>query len=340
MAHDIQTAAYSNEPAWHGLGTVIPYGMALDQAFALASLDWEVQAEPLYRYTGPDRDTLERLDDRVALVRQDNGARLGLVGNRYEPFQNSDLRDLAEAMMELDPSSYVESAMSLGQGEDVVLCIRLREWNIQGGDDKSVSYLVLWNSHNGTKALTTYGTDIRVVCRNTLTWSANKAERSTVGIRHTAGIHQAADALVRAAAESVQASESWEETANRLATWSLSGSEAGHLAVKVSEAIMGRVTDREAAQDDESSQRAARRREKLVQDIGAAWRHGASGALQGTAWDLFNRATGYLDHDSRIRLGNGESALERRDRNRIDPASLTNARKRSIRQAFETALAS
>ena len=99
MAHDINTAAYSNEPAWHGLGTVIPYGMALDQAFALASLDWEVQAEPLYRYTGPDRDTLERLEDKVALVRQDNGARLGLVGTRYEPFQNSDLRDLAKAMV-------------------------------------------------------------------------------------------------------------------------------------------------------------------------------------------------------------------------------------------------
>ena len=333
MSHDITSAAYSNNPAWHGLGIVVPRGMFLDEAMRLAGLDWTVEKrELLWR---DSFDSPRTIHDKRAIVRSDTRAYLGVVGATYEPFQNHQLADLARALMENDPSAYVESALELSGGKDIVLLVKLREWKLRDTADMSVCYLCLANNHTGDASLRVFDSEIRVQCRNTLTRAENGSARNKIGFRHTSGIHAATQELVKQAEQARAASERWEDDAHRMAHWTLEGSDAARLSVAISEAIMGPIRKAEA---DDPHGKIASARARLIESIQDAGRHG-SPDFRGSAWDLFNRATGYIDHDSRIRVPEGSSRHGQRQRNRILPESLGNQRKRAIRKAFEEAMA-
>jgi len=174
---------------WHGLGAVLGRPPAsIAQAIEASGLGWRVEREPV----AVDRGDAATVDDLwaprceeipgyYATVRQDTGAVLGIVGERYRVVQNEEAFEFVDAL--LGSSLHFETAGSLGGGRRVWVLATLPDHVVVGGDPVR-PYVLLLNSHDGSTAVIAATTPVRVVCQNTQNWGLQRA-RQRFSIRHT-----------------------------------------------------------------------------------------------------------------------------------------------------------
>ncbi|MEU8907006.1 DUF932 domain-containing protein [Streptomyces mirabilis] len=179
-------ALYTTTPAWHGLGTVIPGGTTdIDTVLRSAQIDFEVQKRPVqYRVKG----TRLLFEDRFVTVRMDTAAGLGIVGQRYQVFQQKQIFSFLEDLVATHGVLW-ESAGALRGGRRVFITMRVPDSIIidRGGiNDEIVLFIVAVNSHDGGSQAEVVVTPWRVVCGNTERFALADA-RSRWGIRHTSG---------------------------------------------------------------------------------------------------------------------------------------------------------
>ena len=128
MSHDIdtttgQTAVFvTGEPAWHRLGTVIDSAATSGDAIKLAHLDWSVEQWPV-QAAEPNTDRIIEATDRVANVRTDTHAVLGVVSRQYHVFQNAEAFDFMDAIVG-DKLAMFETAGALHEGRRVWMLAR------------------------------------------------------------------------------------------------------------------------------------------------------------------------------------------------------------------------
>jgi phage/plasmid-like protein (TIGR03299 family) len=181
-----QVALYTAVPAWHELGNVIPGGTSdIDQVLELGGIDFEVIRRPVLYQNSLGGPTFV-LADQFVTVRQDTGAGLGVVGARYEVFQN---RDIFEFLQDLVASDEVvwESAGALRDGRRVFVCLRLPETvtiDAAGVNDQIVPYIAALNSHDGSSQAQVVATPWRIECGNTERFAVRDAH-TRWGVRHT-----------------------------------------------------------------------------------------------------------------------------------------------------------
>ena len=181
-----QVALYTAVPAWHELGNVIPGGTSdIDQVLKLGGIDFEVIRRPVLYQNSLGGPTIV-LADQFVTVRQDSGAGLGVVGARYEVFQN---RDIFEFLQDLVASDEVvwESAGALRDGRRVFVCLRLPETvtiDAAGVNDQIVPYIAALNSHDGSSQAQVVATPWRIECGNTERFAVRDAH-TRWGVRHT-----------------------------------------------------------------------------------------------------------------------------------------------------------
>lgn len=200
MAHEITSKdglVLVGQPAWHGLGVVLPEGnLDPQEARRLAGLDWIVREAPLLAMDPvPDQDPssstvrYRSVATHKAIVREDTGDVLGVVGADFHPVQNGELFELLQAL-----GRPVETAGSIRGGRVVFGLLRQGTFTL-GATDKVHKFLLASNGHDGSCALRFTPTDVRVVCRNTLA----RAEETGVGVRylHTAGLARRLDEAKR-----------------------------------------------------------------------------------------------------------------------------------------------
>ena len=181
-----QVALYTRVPAWHELGTVIPAGTSdIEEVLTLGGIGFEVLRRPvLYQNILAGPTTV--LADQFVTVRQDTGAGLGVVGARYEVFQN---RDIFEFLQDLvaDDTVIWESAGALREGRRVFVCLRLPETvtiDAEGINDQIVPHIAAINSHDGSSQAQVVATPWRIECGNTERFAVRDAF-SRWGVRHT-----------------------------------------------------------------------------------------------------------------------------------------------------------
>ncbi|MEO3978802.1 DUF932 domain-containing protein [Streptomyces sp. CAU 1734] len=182
-----EAALYTSTPAWHGLGTVIPGGVSdIDTVLRLAQIDYTVTKRPAqYRLPHGEYRTAR---DQFVTIREDSGDALGIVGRRYQPFQQ---HQVFAFLTELVGTREVifESAGALRGGRRVFVTMQIPEAVTidRGGlDDQIVLFIVAINSHDGTSQAQVVVTPWRVVCGNTERFSIRDAAHRW-GIRHTVG---------------------------------------------------------------------------------------------------------------------------------------------------------
>ena len=169
MAANVETMFYVRETPWHGLGTRVMEAPGSEDALELAGLNWKVRQEPIYTdnnllipgYKANVRD----LDDKV----------LGVVTDRYKVVQNDEAFAFTDTL--LGEGVRYETAGSLQEGRRVWMLARLPREFIIGGERIS-PYMVFSNTHDGSGAVKTALTPIRVVCNNTLNLALRTAKRS------------------------------------------------------------------------------------------------------------------------------------------------------------------
>ena len=177
MAHMVETMAYAGETPWHGLGTNVPADLGPLQMMQKAGCDWTVHKEQMYVLDGL------AVPNKKALVRSSDGSILDIVGDDWNPVQNSDAFEFFhEYCMAGDMEMH--TAGSLDDGRMVWVLAKVKESFSILGDDQVDSYLLFSNPHKYGKAIDVRFTPIRVVCNNTLTMSLNTASNNQVKLNH------------------------------------------------------------------------------------------------------------------------------------------------------------
>ncbi len=178
MAHEItqqdNVVLYKN-PAWHGIGNVVPEMLSPMEAMAAAELDWEVKTvTPDWTVDGITRPSKTcqlalRMPREGKLDRSgkpEEIIELAKVGMDWAPIQNREMFALAEAGAGLGVK--IESAGSVRQGRRVFALLRADSFVI-GGNDQVYRYLLLAMGHDSELTLRAVPTSIRAACSNMLT---------------------------------------------------------------------------------------------------------------------------------------------------------------------------
>lgn len=178
MAANVETMFYTREKPWHGLGTMVAEAPNSKDALRLAGLNWKVLQEPVYT------ENKELIQGYKANVRDTDRKVLGVVTDRYKVIQNEEAFAFTDTL--LGEGVRYETAGSLQEGRRVWMLARLPREFIIGGERIS-PYMVFSNTHDGSGAVKTALTPIRVVCNNTLNLALRTAKRSW-SIIHTGDI--------------------------------------------------------------------------------------------------------------------------------------------------------
>lgn len=181
MAYNVQ-----NEKPWHGLGQAVQGAMTAQEALEKSHLNFDVIKCPMNAVLEDPithDKTMVNIEDKTAIIRADNKAHLGIVGNKYTVLQNRDAFSFFDAIVGKDEAMY-ETVGALGKGEKIWIMAKLPTDIVVKGNDVSNCYLLLYNSHDGSSAIRCRFTPIRVVCQNTL-HLALKGSANEVCIRHT-----------------------------------------------------------------------------------------------------------------------------------------------------------
>ena len=138
-------------------------------ALRLAGLNWKVLQEPVYT------ENEELIQGYKANVRDTDRKVLGVVTDRYKVIQNEEAFAFTDTL--LGEGVRYETAGSMQEGRRVWMLARLpREFIICG--ERISPYMVFSNTHDGSGAVKTALTPIRVVCNNTLNLALRTAKRS------------------------------------------------------------------------------------------------------------------------------------------------------------------
>jgi phage/plasmid-like protein (TIGR03299 family) len=174
MAHGITNTDQMfsvKETPWHGKGVILPDLATAKEAIEAANLNWKVSKVPVTaKFNGQEITTREH----YSIVREDTNTILGVVGNRYEPLQNTSAFSMMDSITQ-DPGGpkYV-TAGSLHGGKKVWMLAKLPSFIEVTSEDLIEEYLLMSNTHDYSRKVEILWTPIRVVCQNTLSCALSK----------------------------------------------------------------------------------------------------------------------------------------------------------------------
>lgn len=171
------------ETPWHGLGSVLDGYPSRELAMQAAGLNWSVDEAEVWA----DRpNSFVRIEGWKSLTRSDTETVLNIAKASYGTIPNSVGFEFLEAMME-DKAAKLETGGSVSGGATCYVSARIDEEFFVKGDPSTIYPFAVVNwSHDGSASLQGRVTNVRTVCRNTL--SAGEAEGQKTGrqfsIRH------------------------------------------------------------------------------------------------------------------------------------------------------------
>ena len=183
MAHNVEMIdgkaqmAYAGEVPWHGLGTAVSNDLTPQQMQEKAGLDWTVQKEELTTASGAV------VEGKQALVRSSDNKVLDVVGNGWNPVQNSEAFEFFSEYV-LAGDMEMHTAGSLKEGQLTWALAKVKDSFTILGEDQVDSYLLFSNPHQYGKSIDVRFTPIRVVCNNTLTLSLGQKVANSVSLNH------------------------------------------------------------------------------------------------------------------------------------------------------------
>lgn len=190
MAHMLEkledgsySMAWAGETPWHNLGKQVPSDLTPEQIMKAANLDWEVEKVPAYANVKVGNKTTKVAVGKSALVRKTDGRVLDVVGDDWNPLQNSEAFEFFNDFI-AQGDMKMETAGSIQDGKRVFALARVNESFEAVKGDKVDSYLLLSNPHMYGKTIDVQFTPIRVVCWNTLSMALNSSTKSRVSVSH------------------------------------------------------------------------------------------------------------------------------------------------------------
>mgnify|MGYP003132298698 CR=1 FL=1 len=206
MGHELlnnDAMFYVGQTPWHGLGEKLEIAPNTEEALKLAKLNWEVyKTKTMIKiYDGEWKRWKDKYHETgycctFRLDEKKEPVILGHVSKKYEVLQNQDAFQPFDEVL-LDQGYTYETAGAVKNGEKIWILAKSPNQEMVG-DDKVDSYVLLFNSHNGSTGVTMKPTMIRVVCNNTLEWALNTQGDKGISLRHTTGVKDRLDTLTNA----------------------------------------------------------------------------------------------------------------------------------------------
>jgi phage/plasmid-like protein (TIGR03299 family) len=201
MSHELEThgddVAFvdTRSDAWHRLnqlplelrGTPLTAAQFMEHSHLA---NWDVHVTPAYVNIGTGhRPKFRTIPGKNGIVRTNPFTGElevlgGSVGKIWTPFQNEDLVDFLDTLVDQSEGA-LETGGSLRGGREVFVTTKLPQTMTIGGVDKLDLYIAALNAHDGTRGIRFIATEVRVVCANTQRAAVDTALESTT-IRHTA----------------------------------------------------------------------------------------------------------------------------------------------------------
>lgn len=320
-------------PPWHGLGTVIDRAATADEALRYGGLaGWDLAKLQVYV---DFQDKRLECPDKFAVVRQDTGDVLGVVGNRYQIFHNEDVFAMMDEIVER--GARYDTAGSIGNGERVWMLANMPEsrFEVCEGDEVE-AYILATTTHDGTGSIRFMTTSNRVVCANTLRMAMNGKATKSIWFRHTANVAQRAKEAQRAlglAQKGVEKFKAQAEVAkgvqiepaeyfsaclDDIVDVTAAEQQVTRASIKdgsILQAILDIKETEDQATEAKRYERALKKRREVFDDIMERYesdRNNGMEAISGTGWAAFNAVTESIDH------GRGSPNFKGDDRKRAE----------------------
>jgi len=291
MAHGITATdgvMITGEAAWHRLGTVLDNPQTAAEAIEIAGLDWSVVEQSTF--TRDLDGTMREVPFKNTLVRSDSREILSVMNKTYTPLQNRDAFQFFDEVIGQGEAIY-HTAGSLFGGKQVWILAKLPEDIEVIKGDKVQPYILLSNSHDGSRAMRMQFTPIRVVCSNTLS-AAMGADRTGFYARHSSNIldrvSEARDALGLAKAYY----EMFASVVDQLVNTKFNEKQTADYIKTVYSYDFDKEYDKQHHLVIRS-----------VEDTMELLNHPTNtlNGIEGTAWSAFNAVTYYIDHEKNVR---------------------------------------
>lgn len=289
MAHMLEklqdgsySMAWTGETPWHGLGKQVPSDLTPEQMMREANLDWEVEKIPAYADVKVGKK-IERVPvGRSALVRKTDGKILDVVGDDWNPLQNSEAFQFFNDFIAAGDMT-MDTAGSIMDGKRVFALARVKDSFEAVKGDRIDSYLLFSNPHLYGKTIDIQFTPIRVVCWNTLSLSLNTASKNRVSVSHRVQFNaDEAKEMLGIAKEKLQ---TYKEASQFLSSKRMTDETAAEYFNRV----FGTKMTKNEAKKSEPSRNARMAFDIIQQQPGAKF-------AEGSFWQGFNAATFMVDH--------------------------------------------
>jgi len=325
MAHELEFGSdgqakmfwVGDVPPWHGLGVKLDRPPTIKEAITCAGLDWNVECRQLVM------ESDGRKVPARATVRSSDGAVLGLVGMVYKPLQNSFAFDWFQPWVDAKLVE-LETAGCLKGGTHVWVLAKVKAepTEIVKGDP-IVRYVLLSNSHDGSRMVRAGFTGVRVVCWNTVNAAMSSSTSRLLRVRHTQNAEQALD-QIRASMD--LANKRFEATVEEMRLMARMGVTKDSLAAYVKAVFKPAKpldTDLSEEEREEAEDKQEEKCERLIGRITPLFEHGRGNdmpGVKGTVWAAYNAVTEYLtwergaSNDNRMTslwLGDGQAVAQR-----------------------------
>lgn len=270
---------------YYNLGDVKTAEEALDKSES----NWTAELVPMVTEGFGDIPAGIKIPDNKAVIRSDNKAVIGLVGDRYTPLQPAFAYGWFDTICSAHDASYT-GAYVIDNGRKVIL-----EASINGATeirkgDEVVRKIQLINTFDGSYPFMAIFTVWRKICKNGL-WGWAKDNKCKV--HHTKNGEVRAGEAIRILAAGIEYFTKFEETCKALAQ-------------KTLDAKMVDAFIKECFESKEGKENGTRK-QNLIDKVLECYEAG-KGTGQGTAWDLYNGYVEWIDHyrsaDAETRLAN------------------------------------
>ncbi len=245
-----------------------------------SGLAWSVEQAQLMTCNGISVDT------HKALFRSDTNKILGIVGTGYTPVQNPTAFAFFDVITEKYGATY-EYAGIIKDGRKIFLQAKLgRSFEAAPGDQVDM-YLTMVTAHDGSLSLRAFLTPIRLFCQNQLIRAIRHAT-TNIQLKHTSTVNNRLRDATMVFQVSMQAAEEFEAKAKFLTQKLVDR--------QMVEKFLNEISWIPAAPDSGTSRTA----------IEALFHNGRGNRGQ-NAWELYNAAVEYVDHE---RSKDPEKALD------------------------------
>lgn len=246
------------------------FNLATFELLEATGLNWTVNKEPLFSQD-------QKPTESFGMFRNDSGAWLGTVGNRYAPMQNFELAEtIVQATDQLDLKT--QRGGQLSGGSKVYLQAELPDSFI--GNSNVKRWITGLNSHDGSSSIGFGSSSTVVVCQNTF----YKAYKDLSKFRHTQSAQERIKAAVADLRKALQLDNDLMDNFKRMADVPLQD--------EMIEAVIRRVFK---VDPNASSEKVSTRKFNIVNQFTGSLQ--TEIGLEGkTLWGLFNGITRFTNH--------------------------------------------